>query len=76
MLEKHSEAVMCHHASYGGLGVAIVKFKAQPVIIRTFLETTAKPKFRHRLRHSILFRYHVLGDSGESDQKTSLVGRN
>ena len=36
LLEKPSEPVMCRPASYGGLGVASVKFKAQTVLIRTF----------------------------------------
>ena len=53
---------MCRPASYGGLGVTSVKFKAQAILIKTFLETAAIPKFRHSLLHSNLFRFHVLGD--------------
>ena len=41
LLEKPSEAVMCRPASHGGLGVTSVKFKAQAILIRTFLETAA-----------------------------------
>ena len=58
---------MCRPASYGGLEVASVKFKALAVLIRTFLETAAIPKFRHSLLHSTMFRYHVLQDSSVPD---------
>ena len=67
LLEKPSEAVMCRPAFYGGLGVASVKHKAQAVLIKTFLETAAIPKFRHSLLHTLLFRFHVLGDSSVPD---------
>ena len=67
LLEKPSEAVMCRPASHGGLGVTSVKFKAQAILIRTFLETAAIPKFRHSLLLSFFFRYHVLGDTSISD---------
>ena len=67
LLEKPSEAVMCRPASHGGLGLTSVKFKAQAILIRTFLETAAIPKFRHSLLHSLLFRFHVLGDTTVTD---------
>ena len=67
LLEKPSEAVMCRPASHGGLGVTSVKYKAQAILIRTFLETAAIPKFRHSLLHSLLFRYHVLEDTSIPD---------
>ena len=54
-------------ASYGGLEVASVKFKALAVLIRTFLETAAIPQFRHSLLHSAMFRCHVLQDSSVPD---------
>ena len=63
LLEKPAEHVMCRPASHGGLGVTSIKHKAQAVLIKTFLETAAIPNFRHSLFHSLLFRYHVLGDS-------------
>ena len=63
LLEKPSESVMCRPATNGGLGVASVKYKAQAILIRTFLETAAIPVFRHSLLHSLLFRFHVLGDT-------------
>ena len=58
---------MCRPASFGGLGVTSVKFKAMAILIKTFLETAAIPKFRHSLLHSILFRFHVLGDTSLPD---------
>ena len=67
LLEKPSEAVMCRPTSYGGLGVTSVKFKAQAILIKTFLETAAIPNFRHSLLHSNLFKFHVLGDSSIPD---------
>ena len=54
---------MCWRTSHGGLQVTSVKYKAQAILIKTFLETAATPKFRHSLLHSILFRFHVLGDT-------------
>ena len=67
LLEKPSESVMCRPASHGGLGVASVKYKAQAILIRTFLETAAIPAFRHSLLHSLLYRLHVLGDTTVPD---------
>ena len=67
LLEKPAELVMCRPASYGGLGVASVKFKALAVLIRTFLETAAIPAFRHSLLHSMMFRFHVLEDLSVPD---------
>ena len=67
LLEKPSEMVMCRPASYGGLGVFSVRYKAKALLIRTFLETAVIPKFRHSLLHSLMFRYHVLGDTSVSN---------
>ena len=67
LLEEPSEAVMCRPASHGGLGVTSVKYKAQAILIRTFLETAAIPKFRHSLLHTLLFRFHVLEDTSIPD---------
>ena len=39
-----------------------MKVRAQALLIRTFLETAANPKFRHSLYHEVLYRYHVLGE--------------
>jgi hypothetical protein len=46
----------------GGLGLFHVKTRSLALLIRSFLETAANPKFRHNLLHEILFRYHVLGE--------------
>ena len=67
LLEKPSEMVMCRPASYGGLGVFSVRYKAKALLIRTFLETVVIPNFRHSLLHSLMFRYHVLGDTSVSN---------
>ena len=63
LLEKPSETVMCRPPSHGGLGVYSVKYKAQALLTRTFLETAVIPKFRHSLLHSNMYRFHVLGDT-------------
>ena len=63
LFEKPSEMVMCRPASYGGLGVSSVKFKAMAALIQTFMETSANPKFRKSLLHSAMYRYHVLSDT-------------
>ena len=63
LLEKPSETVMCRPPSHGGLGVYSVKYKAQALLTRTFLETAVIPKFCHSLLHSNMYRFHVLGDT-------------
>ena len=60
MFGKTSEIVMCCPTSDGGLGVHSVKFRAQALLIRTFMETAAHPQFTHSLLHSHMFQYHVL----------------
>ena len=65
--EKPSEAVMCRPASYGGLGVTSVKYKAMAVLIQSFMESAANPKFKKSLLHSSLYKYHVLGDTSIPD---------
>ena len=62
-LIKPEEFVMHRGPSLGGLGVNNVKLKAQAGLIRTFLETASNPTFRRSLYHSLLFRYHVLGET-------------
>ena len=37
-----------------------VQYKAQAMLIRSFLETAINPAFLHSLYHNSLFRYHVL----------------
>ena len=64
---KPEEMILFRPPSFGGLGVHNVKLKAQAALIRSFLETAIHPQFIHSLYHSILFRYHVLGDSSVPD---------
>jgi hypothetical protein len=61
-LEKPSELVLYRKTENGGLGLFNVKIRALALLIRTFLETSANPTFRHSLFHEILFRYHVLDE--------------
>ena len=60
-LIKPEELVMHRPASYGGLGILNVKYKAMAGLNKTFLETAGHDKFRPSLYHTILLRYHVLG---------------
>ena len=62
-LLKPEEFVIHRGPSLGGLGVHHVQLKAQAGLIRTFLETAINPTFRTSLYHSLLFRYHVLGET-------------
>ena len=62
-LLKPEEFVMYRPPSYGGLGILNVKYKAMAGLIKTFLETAGNDKFRSSLYHTILYKFHVLGDS-------------
>ena len=62
LLLKPEELIMYRPASYGGLGILNVKYKAMASLIKTFLETAAHEKFWPSLYHTTLFRYHVIGD--------------
>ena len=61
-LEKPSELVLHRKTEDGGLGLYNVKIRALALLIRTFLETSINPTFKHSLFHEVLFRYHVLGE--------------
>ena len=63
MLLKPEELVMYRPAFYGGLGVLNVKQKAQAGLIKSFTETAANNECILCLFHSILYRYHVLGET-------------
>ena len=65
--EKPSELVLYRQAEDGGLGLLHVKVRALALLIRSFLETTANPNFRHSLFHQLLYRYHVLGETDLPD---------
>ena len=62
LLEKPSELVLYRDIKDGGLGLLNMKIRALAILIRTFLETCIIPAFKHSLFHSVLFRYHVLGE--------------
>ena len=47
----------------GGLGLFHVRIRSLALLIRSFLETSANPGFRHSLLHEVLFRYHVLEET-------------
>ena len=59
-LEKPELIVLYRPVSFGGLGLHHVELKAKAMLIRSFLETAANPKFNHSLYHNTLYRYHVL----------------
>ena len=61
-LIKPEEMIMYRPASYGGLGILNVKYKAMAGMIKTFLETAGHDKFRPSQYHTTLFRFHILGD--------------
>ena len=63
LYEKPSEAIMCRLTNYGVLGVHSVRYRSQAMLIRTFMETAVNHKYRHSLLHSLLYWYHILGDS-------------
>ena len=55
--EKLAEIILHRQPMHGGL-----RYKAMAILIRNFIETAADPKYRKNFLHSILYRYHVLGD--------------
>ena len=61
-LEKPSELVLYRNSADGGLGLFHVQIRSLALLIRSFLETSANPKFRHSLYHEVMYRYHVLDD--------------
>ena len=60
LLIKPSELVLYRSTDDGGLGLLHVGIRSLALLIRTFLETSANPNFRHSLLHEHLYRYHVL----------------
>ena len=62
-LIKPEEMIMYRESSLGGLGIHSVQHKAQAGLIRSFMETANNPNFMTSLYHSVLFRYHVLGET-------------
>ena len=62
LLIKPSELVLYRGTRVGGLGLINVRIRALALLIKTFLETSVNPKFRHSLFHEHLYRYHVMGE--------------
>ena len=62
-LEKPSELVLYRNVQDGGLGLFHVRVRSLALLIRSFIETSTNPKFRHSLLHEVLYRYHVLGET-------------
>ena len=67
LLEKPEEMICYRPSSYGGLGLHHVKYKALAMLIHSFLETAANPKYLHNLYHTSLYRYHILMHSDIPD---------
>ena len=51
LLLKPSELVLYRGTDVGGLGLLCVKMRSLALLIRTYLETSINPKFRHSLFH-------------------------
>ena len=67
LLLKPSELVLYRNIEDGGLGLMNVSIRGLALLIRTFLETSINPNFRHSLLHEHLFRYHVMGEHSLPD---------
>ena len=59
---KPEEQILFRSRAAGGLGVMDVASKSLAGMARTFMETAANPEFSHRLDHSTMYEYHVLGN--------------
>ena len=66
-LEKPEEMILFRPSTHGGLGLHNVKYKAQAMLIRSFMETSVNPKYLHNLYHVSLFRYYVLKEDSFPD---------
>ena len=51
LLVKPSELVLFRKVEDGGLGLLNVKIRSLALLVRTFLETSINPNFRHSLFH-------------------------
>ena len=67
LLVKPAELVLYRPITHGGLGLMNVGVRSLALLIRTFLETSINPNFRHSLFHEHLFRYHVMGEHSLPD---------
>ena len=60
-LEKPEEHVLARARKHWGLGLVHVHYKALSLLIRSFLETSLIPKFKHNQYHVALYLWHVEG---------------
>ena len=60
-LEKPEEHVLSRSRQQGGLGLMNVQYKALSLLIRSFLETSLLPNFKHNQYHVALYLWHVEG---------------
>ena len=65
LLIKPSELVLYRGTEVGGLGLMNVSMRSLALLIRSFLETSINPNFRHSLLHEHL--YHVMGEHSLPD---------
>ena len=61
-LEKPEDFVLYRPRNRGGLGLLHAECKSQALMIRSFMETAANPKFKKNLYHKALYSWHVLSD--------------
>ena len=67
MLIKPSELVLYRGTELGGLGLINVNIRSMALLVRSFLETSINPNFRHSLFHEHLYRYHVMSEHSLPD---------
>ena len=67
MLIKPSELILYRGTDAGGLGLLNVCMRSMALLVRSFLETSVNPNFRHSLFHEHLFRYHVMKEHSLPD---------
>ena len=63
LLLKPSEVLLYRPTDEGGLGLHHVQSKSMANLVSTFLQTAANSRFDKSLFHTVLYRYHVLGDT-------------
>ena len=61
-LEKPEDFILYRPRNHGGLGLLHAECKSQALMIRSFMETAANPKFKKNLYHKALYSWHVLSD--------------
>ena len=61
-LEKPEDFLLYRKRIQGGLGLIHTGCKSQSLMIRSFMETAANPKFIRNIFHEALYEWHVLGN--------------